>query len=433
MSVSTQNFSFGAHTVKIETGRLARQADGAVVVTMGDTVVLVTAVGRREAVAGRDFFPLTVNYVEKTYAAGKIPGGFFKREGRPSEKETLTSRLIDRPLRPLFPEGFFNEVQIVATVLSLDPEIDSDIPSLLGASAAVALSGIPFTSPIGAARVGYKNGNYILNPTSTQVKTESDLDLVVAGTQDAVLMVESEAKGLSEEIMLGAVLFGHQQMQAAIAAINKLAAEAGKPRWDWKPAEANVALNQAVAKLAEKDYLAAYGIVVKQARVTRLAEIRQAVQSALSGGESPQYTKDQVTTELHDLEYRLVRDLILSGKPRIDGRDLKTVRPITVEVGALPRTHGSAIFTRGETQALVTTTLGTGRDAQIIDALAGERREPFMLHYNFPPFSVGETGFMGSPKRREIGHGKPGAPRNQRRHAQSRSLPVRHSRRVGSP
>ena len=405
MSVSTQNFSFGAHTVKIETGRLARQADGAVVVTMGDTVVLVTAVGRREAVAGRDFFPLTVNYVEKTYAAGKIPGGFFKREGRPSEKETLTSRLIDRPLRPLFPEGFFNEVQIVATVLSLDPEIDSDIPSLLGASAAVALSGIPFTSPIGAARVGYKNGNYILNPTSTQVKTESDLDLVVAGTQDAVLMVESEAKGLSEEIMLGAVLFGHQQMQAAIAAINKLAAEAGKPRWDWKPAEANVALNQAVAKLAEKDYLAAYGIVVKQARVTRLAEIRQSVQSALSGGESPQYTKDQVTTELHDLEYRLVRDLILSGKPRIDGRDLKTVRPITVEVGALPRTHGSAIFTRGETQALVTTTLGTGRDAQIIDALAGERREPFMLHYNFPPFSVGETGFMGSPKRREIGHG----------------------------
>ena len=405
MSVSTQNFIYGAHTVTIETGRLARQADGAVVVTMGDTVVLVTAVGRREAVAGRDFFPLTVNYVEKTYAAGKIPGGFFKREGRPSEKETLTSRLIDRPLRPLFPEGFFNEVQIVATVLSLDPEIDSDIPSLLGASAAVAISGIPFTSPIGAARVGFKDGNYILNPTSTQVKTESDLDLVVAGTQDAVLMVESEAKGLSEEIMLGAVLFGHQQMQAAIAAINKLAAEAGKPRWDWKPAETNVALKQAVAKLAEKDYSTAYGIVVKQARVGRLAEIRQAAQSALSGGETPQFTKDQVTTELHDLEYRLVRDLILSGKPRIDGRDLKTVRPITVEVGALPRTHGSAIFTRGETQALVTTTLGTGRDAQIIDALAGERREPFMLHYNFPPFSVGETGFMGSPKRREIGHG----------------------------
>ena len=405
MSVSTQTFKYGAHEVTIETGRLARQADGSVVVRMGDTVVLVTAVGRREAVAGRDFFPLTVNYVEKTYAAGKIPGGFFKREGRPSEKETLTSRLIDRPLRPLFPEGFYNEVQIVATVLSLDPEIDSDIPSLIGASAAVALSGIPFTSPIGAARVGYKNGNYLLNPTSTQVKTESDLDLVVAGTQDAVLMVESEANGLSEEVMLGAVLFGHKEMQAAIAAVNKLAAEAGKPRWDWKPAEENVALKQAVAKLTQADYGKAYGLVVKQARVTRLAEIRQAAQAALSGGETPQFTKDQVTTALHDLEYRLVRDMILTGKPRIDGRDLKTVRPISIDVGALPRTHGSAIFTRGETQALVTTTLGTGRDAQIVDALAGERREPFMLHYNFPPFSVGETGFMGSPKRREIGHG----------------------------
>ena len=405
MSVSTQTFNYGAHPVTIETGRLARQSDGAVVATMGDTVVLVTAVGRREAVAGRDFFPLTVNYVEKTYAAGKIPGGFFKREGRPSEKEVLTSRLIDRPLRPLFPEGFYNEVQIVATVLSLDPEIDSDIPSLIGASAAVALSGIPFTAPIAAARVGYKDGQYLLNPTATQVKTGSDLDLVVAGTAEAVLMVESEAKGLSEEVMLGAVLFGHEQMQVAIAAINKLAAEAGKPRWDWKAPEPNVALKQAVARLAEADLASAYGIVVKQARVTRLAEIRQAVQAALSGGEKPQFTKDQVTTELHDLEYRLVRDLILSGKPRIDGRDLKTVRPITVEVGALPRTHGSAIFTRGETQALVTTTLGTGRDAQIVDALAGERREPFMLHYNFPPFSVGETGFMGSPKRREIGHG----------------------------
>jgi len=405
LSVSTQKFNYGAHTVTIETGRLARQADGSVVVTMGDTVVLVTAVGRREAVAGRDFFPLTVNYVEKTYAAGKIPGGFFKREGRPSEKETLTSRLIDRPLRPLFPEGFYNEVQIVATVLSLDPEIDSDIPSLLGASAAVAVSGIPFTSPIGAARVGYKNGNYVLNPTSTQLKTESDLDLVVAGTKDAVLMVESEAKGLSEEIMLGAVLFGHQQMQAAVEAINKLAAEAGKPRWDWKPAEENAALKQAIASQAQAALTEAYGIRVKQERVVRLAEIRQGVQAALAGGEKPQFTKDQVTTELHNLEYKLVRDMILAGKPRIDGRDLKTVRPITIQVGALPRTHGSAIFTRGETQALVTTTLGTGRDAQIVDALAGERREPFMLHYNFPPFSVGVTGFMGSPKRREIGHG----------------------------
>ncbi|HUG04249.1 MAG TPA: polyribonucleotide nucleotidyltransferase [Steroidobacteraceae bacterium] len=405
MTVSRQTFNYGNNQIIIETGRLARQADGAALVTMGDTVVLVTAVGKREAIAGRDFFPLTVNYVEKTYAAGKIPGGFFKREGRPSEKEVLTCRLIDRPLRPLFPEGFYNEVQIIATVLSLDPEIDSDIPALIGASAAVALSGIPFTTPIAAARVGYKNGQYLLNPNTTQVKTESDLDLVVAGTAEAVLMVESEASGLSEDVMLGAVLFGHEQMQAAIGAINKLAAEAGKPRWDWKAPEPNVAFKQAVAKLAEADFAAAYGIVVKQSRVTRLAEIRSAVQTALSDGENPQYTRDQVKTELHDLEYRLVRDLILSGKPRIDGRDLRTVRPITIEVGALPRTHGSAIFTRGETQALVTTTLGTGRDAQIIDALAGERREPFMLHYNFPPFSVGETGFIGSPKRREIGHG----------------------------
>jgi polyribonucleotide nucleotidyltransferase len=405
VSVSKQTFNYGEHKVTIETGRLARQADGAVVVTMGDTVVLVTAVGRREAVAGRDFFPLTVNYVEKTYAAGKIPGGFFKREGRPSEKEVLTSRLIDRPVRPLFPEGFYNEVQVVATVLSLDPEIDSDIPSLIGASAALAISGIPFSGPIAAARVGYKSGAYLLNPTTTQVKTESDLDLVVAGTQEAVLMVESEANCLSEEVMLGAVLFGHEQMRAAIAAINKLTAEAGKPRWDWKAAEPNVALKQAVAAQSEKAFAEAYGIVVKQARVARLAEIRQSVQAALSGGEKPQFTRDEVSSELHSLEYRLVRDLILAGKPRIDGRDSRTVRPITVEVGALPRTHGSAIFTRGETQALVTTTLGTGRDAQIIDALAGERRERFMLHYNFPPFSVGETGFMGSPKRREIGHG----------------------------
>lgn len=292
MSVSRQTFKYGAHDVKLETGRLARQADGAVVVTMGDTVVLVTAVGRREAIAGRDFFPLTVNYVEKTYAAGKIPGGFFKREGRPSEKEVLTSRLIDRPLRPLFPEGFHNEVQIVATVLSLDPEIDSDIPSLIGASAAVALSGIPFSAPIGAARVGYRNGDYLLNPTATQVKTESDLDLVVAGTKDAVLMVESEAKGLTEEVMLGAVLFGHREMQAAIAAIDRLTAEAGKPRWDWKPPEENLALEQAVASQARDALTEAYGLVVKQPRVTRLAEIRQSVQAALAGSENPQYTRE---------------------------------------------------------------------------------------------------------------------------------------------
>jgi polyribonucleotide nucleotidyltransferase len=405
VSVSKQTFTYGAHSVTLETGRLARQADGAVVVTMGDTVVLVTAVGRRSAAEGRDFFPLTVNYVEKTYAAGKIPGGFFKREGRPSEKEVLTSRLIDRPIRPLFPDGFYNEVQVVATVLSLDPEIDSDIPSLLGASAALAISGIPFSGPIGAARVGYHDGQYLLNPTASQVKNESDLDLVVAGTREAVLMVESEANGLTEEVMLGAVLFGHEQMQAAIAAIGRLVAEAGKPRWDWKAAEPNTALVQAVAAQAKSAVAEAYGIVVKQDRVARLEAIRSATLAALSGGENPQFTKEQVASELHTLEYRTVRDLILDGKPRIDGRDTKTVRPIRIEVGALPRTHGSAIFTRGETQALVTTTLGTGRDAQIIDALAGERREPFMLHYNFPPFSVGETGFLGSPKRREIGHG----------------------------
>ncbi|MGQ0429267.1 MAG: polyribonucleotide nucleotidyltransferase [Gammaproteobacteria bacterium] len=405
MSVSKQTFSYGSHAVTLETGRLARQADGAVVVTMGDTVVLVTAVGRRSAAEGRDFFPLTVNYVEKTYAAGKIPGGFFKREGRPSEKEVLTSRLIDRPIRPLFPEGFLNEVQVVATVLSLDPEIDSDIPSLIGASAALAISGIPFAGPIGATRVGWHEGEYLLNPTTSQVKNESDLDLVVAGTREAVLMVESEANCLSEEVMLGAVLFGHEQMQVAIKAIEALAAEAGKARWDWKAAEAHTALAQAVATEAKAAISEAYGIVVKQERVARLEAIRAATQAALSGGDKPQFTKDQVASELFNLEYRTVRDRILDGKPRIDGRDTRTVRPIRIEVGALPRTHGSAIFTRGETQALVTTTLGTGRDAQIVDALAGERREPFMLHYNFPPFSVGETGFLGSPKRREIGHG----------------------------
>ena len=405
MSVFKQTFNYGAHTVTLETGRLARQADGAVVAKMGDTVVLVTVVGRRETVAGRDFFPLTVNYVEKTYAAGKIPGGFFKREGRPSEKEVLTSRLIDRPLRPLFPDGFYNEVQVVATVLSLDPEIDSDIPSLIGASAALAISGIPFSAPIGAARVGYSKGAFLLNPTATQVRTESDLDLVVAGTEDAVLMVESDARQLPEEVMLGAVMFGHREMQTAIAAIRQLAAEAGKPRWDWQPPAENVALKQAVAAQAQAALSEAYGTVSKQARVSRLAEIRQSVQSTLAGGENPPYPRELVASELHNLEYRLVRDMILSGKPRIDGRDHTTVRPIRIEVGALPRTHGSAIFTRGETQALVTTTLGTGRDAQIVDALAGERREPFMLHYNFPPFSVGETGFLGSPKRREIGHG----------------------------
>jgi len=405
VSVAQQTFQFGTHTVTLETGRMARQADGAVLVTMADTVVLVTAVARKQAVPGRDFFPLTVNYQEKTYAAGKIPGGFFKREGRPSEKEVLTSRLIDRPIRPLFPDGFYNEVQVVATVLSVNPEVDTDIPAMLGASAALALAGVPFQGPIGAARVGFKDGQYLLNPTTTQTKTESDLDLVVAGTREGVLMVESQANCLPEDVMLGAVLFGHKEMQAAIDAIDKLVAEAGKPKWDWKAPPADTELKDAVAAAAAAGMTEAYAIVEKQSRHARVGEVKAAVIAALCEGENPRFSKDDVEEELFWLEYRLVRGRILDGQPRIDGRDTRTVRPIRVEVGVLPRTHGSALFTRGETQALVTATLGTGRDAQIIDALAGERREPFMLHYNFPPFSVGETGIMGSPKRREIGHG----------------------------
>ncbi len=404
MTVHKKTFQFGPHSVTIETGRLARQADGAVVVSMGDTVVLVTAVGRKNADPNKDFFPLTVNYVEKTYAAGRIPGGFFKREGRPSEKETLTSRLIDRPIRPLFPEGFFNEVQVVPTVISLDPEIDSDIPAMLGASAAIALSGIPFKGPIGAARVGYIDGKYALNPTQADLKT-SQLDLVVAGTADAVLMVESEAKMLPEDVMLGAVVFGHEQMQVAIQAIKELAAEAGKPAWDWAPPAEDAALVAAVAAQAEAELGKAYSITEKQARYARVGEIKKAAIEALASGETPQFGARKVADEIGRLEYNIVRRRILAGEPRIDGRDMHTVRPITVQTGVLPRTHGSAVFTRGETQALVTTTLGTGRDAQIIDALSGERKEPFMLHYNFPPFCVGETGMMGSPKRREIGHG----------------------------
>jgi polyribonucleotide nucleotidyltransferase len=405
VSVAQQTFTYGAHTVTLETGRMARQADGAVLVTMSDTVVLVTAVARKQALPGRDFFPLTVNYQEKTYAAGKIPGGFFKREGRPSEKEVLTSRLIDRPIRPLFPDGFYNEVQVVATVLSVNPEVDTDIPAMLGASAALALSGVPFQGPIGAARVGYVSGEYVLNPTTTQTKSESALDLVVAGTREGVLMVESEANCLSEDAMLGAVLFGHQHMQAAIDAIEKLVAQAGKPKWEWSAPPANEALKAAVAAQAEAGMNEAYAVVEKQARHARVTEVKAATITALCEGDAPAFSKEEVEEELFWLEYRLVRGRILDGKPRIDGRDTKTVRPIKVEVGVLPRTHGSALFTRGETQALVVCTLGTGRDAQIIDALAGERREPFMLHYNFPPFSVGETGIMGSPKRREIGHG----------------------------
>ena len=404
MSALSKSFPYGPHTVTIETGEVARQAEGSVRVSMGDTVVLVTACVAQKAVAGRDFFPLTVNYVEKTYAAGRIPGGFFKREGRPTEKETLTSRLIDRPIRPLFPDGFFNDVQVVATVLSMDPEIDADIPSLLGASAALALSGLPFNGPVGAARVGWKNGKYLLNPPAKEL-AESDLHLVVAGTQQAVLMVESEAKGLSEEVMLGSVVFGHEQMQVAIRAIKELVAEAGKPRWSWTPPVDSPDLTSAVALHAQAALSQAYSMTEKQQRHARISEIKAQTTATLASGEASKYTADQVDTALFKLESNIVRQRILNGEPRIDGRDARTVRPITVKVGVLPRTHGSALFTRGETQALVVTTLGTSRDSQIIDALEGERREPFMLHYNFPPFSVGETGMMGSPKRREIGHG----------------------------
>ena len=402
MSVVSKSFPFGQHTVTIETGEIARQADGAVRVSMGETVVLVTAVAKTTANPGRDFFPLTVNYIEKTYAAGRIPGGFFKREGRPTEKETLTSRLIDRPIRPLFPDGFYNDVQVVATVLSMDPEIDADIPALLGASAALALSGIPFSGPIGAARVGYKDGRYLLNPTAP-VLAASQLHLVVAGTEHAVLMVESEAKGLS--VMLGAVVFGHEQMQIAIRTIREIAAQAGKPRWKWEAPVENAEVASAVSLHAQAALAQAYSITEKQQRHTRLGEIKTQTLATLTGGDAPKYTAEQVDAALFKLESNIVRQRILNGEPRIDGRDTVTVRPITVKVGVLPRTHGSALFTRGETQALVVTTLGTSRDSQIIDALEGERREPFMLHYNFPPFSVGETGMMGSPKRREIGHG----------------------------
>ena len=404
MTAHKVSFPYGPHTVTIETGEMARQADGAVLVSASGTVVLVTAVGSKSAAAGRDFFPLTVDYQEKTYAAGRIPGGFFKREGRPSEKETLVSRLIDRPVRPLFPEGFYNEVQVIATVVSLDTEVQADVLAMIGASASLALTGMPFAGPIGAARVGYKNGAYLLNPPAKELAT-SDLDLVVAGTAKAVLMVESEATGLSEQVMLGAVTFGHQQLQAAINAINELVAVAGKPKWNWEAPPADEALETAVKGAAGQVLNDAYRITDKKARQDAVRAARDATTTALCGGEAPQFDAEKVKKAFGDLEYRIVRDRILSGEPRIDGRDHKTVRPITVRVGVLPRTHGSALFTRGETQALVVTTLGTGRDAQIIDALEGERKEAFMFHYNFPPFSVGETGRVGSPKRREVGHG----------------------------
>ncbi len=398
-------FQYGDHTVTLETGEIARQATGAVMASMGDTVVLVTAVGMKEAVEGRDFFPLTVNYQERTYAAGKIPGGFFRREGRPTEKETLTSRLIDRPLRPLFPKGFTNEVQIVATVLSLDNEIDPDIPSMIGASAALAVSGIPFNGPIGAARVGYKDGKYLLNPGMTVLK-DSALDLVVAGTESAVLMVESEANELPEDVMLGAVLYGHEQMQAAIKAIRELAQEVGTPAWDWQPPAADETLQNLVAQMADAAFREAYQIREKQDRYQRLGEIRTEVFNKLTSEDVGAWPAEAVRTAIEKLEKKIVRGRILAGEARIDGRDTRTVRPITIRTGVLPRTHGSALFTRGETQALVVATLGTERDAQIIDAIEGERKEPFMLHYNFPPYSVGEVGMVGSPKRREIGHGR---------------------------
>jgi len=404
VSVFKKSFQYGPHTLSIETGEMARQASAAVVVKFGDTVVLCTAVAAKKATPGRDFFPLTVNYQEKTYAAGRIPGGFFKREGRPTEKETLTSRLIDRPIRPLFPDGFYHEVQVVTTVVSLDPEIDADIPAMIGASAALALSGAPFNGPIGAARVGYADGQYILNPTATQLK-ESDLHLVVAGTRDGVMMVESQADCLSEDVMLGSVVFGHEQLQVVVNAINELVKECGKTRWEWKQGAATAELEAAVSAAAHGSLSDAYRVTEKQARYTRVGEIKKTVIGQLSAGEAPKFTADQVDDQLYKLESNIVRERILSGEPRIDGRDSTTVRPITIKVGLLPRTHGSALFTRGETQALVVTTLGTGRDAQLIDALDGERREPFMLHYNFPPFSVGETGMMSGPKRREIGHG----------------------------
>ncbi|WP_020482422.1 polyribonucleotide nucleotidyltransferase [Methylomonas sp. MK1] len=402
MNPIRKEFQYGDRLVTLSTGEIARQANGAVMIDVEGTSLLVTVVGKKEA-SGGDFFPLTVNYQEKAFAAGKIPGGFFKREGRPSETETLISRLIDRPIRPLFPEGFTNEVQIIATVVSLNPEVDTEIPALLGASAALAVSGLPFNGPLGAACVGYKDGAYLLNPDKPALK-ESQLQLVVAGTQHAVLMVESEADLLSEEVMLGAVLFGHEHMQVAINAINEFAAAVGTPAVTWTPVETNAALKAAVAAEAEQSIKAAYQVAEKLVRQDTLSAIRSAVVEKLTA--DGLYNEKDIRNVIEHLEYDIVRGAILNDRKRIDGRDLTTVRPITVRTGVLPRTHGSALFTRGETQALVVATLGTERDAQIIDALSGEYKDPFMLHYNFPPYSVGETGFVGSPKRREIGHGR---------------------------
>ncbi|HEW97504.1 MAG: polyribonucleotide nucleotidyltransferase [Candidatus Parabeggiatoa sp. nov. 3] len=399
-----KTFQYGQHTITLETGEIARQADGAVIVSMGDTVVLVTVVGSKQGNPEKDFFPLTVDYQERTYAAGRIPGSYFKREGRPTEKETLTSRLIDRPLRPLFPDGFNHEVQVVATVMSLEPEINPDIPALIGASATLAVSGLPFNGHLGAARVGYIDGKYILNPSLTQLEN-SALDLVVAGTKTAVLMVESEAKELSESIMLEAVLFGHQQMQVVIDAVQELADEVAKPSWDWQPKTVDEALTAKVAEQAEQRLQEAYKIQDKLLRRDSVEQIRQEIVASLSS-ETEELSENQVVKVIEKLEKNIVRSDIIAGKPRIDGRDTRTVRPITIRTGLLPRTHGSALFTRGETQALVVTTLGTERDAQIIDALEGEYKEGFLLHYNFPPYCVGEIGRIGTPKRRELGHGR---------------------------
>lgn len=405
-----KTFQYGRSTVTLETGRIARQATGAVMVTMDDTVVLCTVVARKDANPSQPFFPLSVHYQEKTYAVGKIPGGFFKREGRPTEKETLTSRLIDRPIRPLFPKGFMNEVQVVCTVLSTDRNHDPDIAALLGTSAALSISGVPFKGPIGAARVGFnEEQGYFLNPTVEELAT-SELDMVVAGTEKAVLMVESEAKELLEDEMLGAVLFGHEEMQVAITAINELVAEAGKPRWEWQAAEENLALKTAMANAFEAQVGDAYRITDKMQRQDALAALKdQAIeQLAAVEGEpvNEKFIKDEVKGAFAALEKRVVRSRVVKGEPRIDGRDNQTVRPLAIEVGVLPKTHGSAIFTRGETQAIAVATLGTLRDSQLIESLEGERKDRFMLHYNFPPYSVGEAGFMGGPKRREIGHGR---------------------------
>ncbi len=405
MTQVTKKFQFGDHEVVMQTGEIARQTSAAIMISIGDTMLLVSAVGKKEANPNVDFFPLTINYQERTYAAGKIPGGFFKREGRPAESETLTSRLIDRPLRPLFPKGFRNEVQVIATVMSLDPEIQADIPAMIGASAALAVSGMPFGGPIGAARVGYIDGAYVLNPTASQV-VESDLDLVVAGTNNAVLMVESEAAVLQEDVMLGAVVFGHEQMQVVIQAIGEMAAEVGAEKWHWEAPPVNEALASSVAAAAEAGLIDAYSTPDKLERQVKVGEVKDAAVAQLATDADSAPTAAEVKGAFSALEKSTVRSRILAGELRIDGRDTRTVRPISVKTGLLPRVHGSALFTRGETQAIVAATLGTTRDAQIIDALEGERRDPFMLHYNFPPYCVGETGFVGSPKRREIGHGR---------------------------